>query len=497
MLVIISDLHFEEESSRNISGGGTHAPIYISRNIPPSAFRKIFTQLHEQARHDNAQRIDLVLAGDIFDLNRTAIWFRNNDSDARPYLSNRAIQPGSPVEAKVLEILQAINNPDQGVHTILQNIRDLARKGTYTNMEFRQQSFSRAYVDEAGQAKEAEIPVQIHYIPGNHDRLANATPAIRQKVRELLGVEGGDAPFPQILLFPAERALIRHGHEYDHYNFATDLSKIDPIPLHLPPENYDDPPFGDFVTVDLVSRISESFRALYSDETILSDPLLRQLYERALAFDDLRPLRAIFNYLLHIPQDEQLAGHSYDPGTLWRERVRPVIKQLRDDIYAQNRQYGWLQKLSHGRGFDPVVLVVRLALWLPVWNVIPYWLVQWLSNRALKSYKQEESKATYASREETVLRGDHLLVIAGHTHRPTVELIGRAAEGEQYYVDTGTWRHRSPSSPNLKTFGRIKTLTYAVVYGPDEDLGEMAAGHKLISLDHWSGFSKRWPQPEK
>ncbi|MCA9999788.1 MAG: metallophosphoesterase, partial [Anaerolineales bacterium] len=345
MLVIISDLHFEEESSRNIPGSGGKPPIYIQRNIPPSAFRKIFTQLHEQAKRDNAQRIDFVLAGDIFDLNRTAIWFRDNPSNARPYLSNRDIQPGSPEESKVLEILTAIDNPTQGVYTILQSIRDLAHKGTYINMELRQESFSRAYVDQSGRALEKEIPVQIYYIPGNHDRLANATPAIRQKVRQLLGVEGDGEPFPVTLDFPAEKVFIRHGHEYDHYNFAADLRKTASIPHQLPQEYYDNPPFGDFVTVDIVSRISEAFRTHYGDEAILQDKLLTQLYQRALEFDDLRPLRAILNYLLHIPQDEQLTGHIYDPNQLWRERVRPVIKQLRDDLYAQNKAYGWLKQL--------------------------------------------------------------------------------------------------------------------------------------------------------
>lgn len=513
MLVIISDLHFEEESSRNIyRDTAPDAPpaIYIPRNIPLGAFSKIFTQLREQAQRDKAQHIDLVLAGDIFDLNRTALWFQKNDDNVRPYLSNNDIQPGSSVETKVLEILAAIDKKDktvsekddQSVHAILKSIRALAHEGTYLNVnmvEPTKQSFSRTYEDEAGHMRRVTIPVKIHYIPGNHDRLANATPAIRQKVRELLGVEADDeagksALFPQTLLFPNERVLIRHGHEYDHHNFAADLRKTNPIPLKLPQAYYDDPPFGDFVTVDIVSRISEAFRKVYGDEEILSNELLQQLYKRVLEFDDLRPLHAILNYLLHIPQTEQTTDNNYDPATLWQKTVRPVIKQLRDDIYQPNKEHGWLNKLARGHGLDMVVLIVKLAVWLPIWNYVPYGLVQWLSNRAMKSYKQEESKAVYACREETILSQQHLFVIAGHTHRPTVELIGQAAAGEQYYVDTGTWRRRIPSTPDLKTFGRIKTLTYAVVYGPDEDLGKVAAGQKLASLDHWSGFTKRWPE---
>ena len=75
MLVVISDLHFEEEQSRDIEGPGPHPPIRISRNIRLNAFSKIFDRLSEQARRDGAHKMNLVLAGDIFELHRTALWF--------------------------------------------------------------------------------------------------------------------------------------------------------------------------------------------------------------------------------------------------------------------------------------------------------------------------------------------------------------------------------------------------------------------------------------
>ena len=72
MLVIISDLHLEEESSRDIKSDDPNvAPIEVTRNVNPRAFEKIFARWSQQAERAGAGKLDLVLAGDIFDLHRT------------------------------------------------------------------------------------------------------------------------------------------------------------------------------------------------------------------------------------------------------------------------------------------------------------------------------------------------------------------------------------------------------------------------------------------
>ncbi|HEX6387583.1 MAG TPA: metallophosphoesterase [Anaerolineae bacterium] len=474
MLVVISDLHFEEEGSRNIVGDGSLEPIIVRRNIRLNAFNKIFDRLAAQAVHDGARKMDLVLAGDIFDLHRTALWFQNNSKQVRPYVS--ADQVDADLEAKVLEILHAINEPAGPVRPILEALQRLVQQSIY--------------VDTFNVERSFPVPVELHFIPGNHDRLVNATPAIRRTVRQFLGLPDSAAPFRHVLVFDEERALIRHGHEYDHFNFSRDYRDVALLPLRLPEEAYDNSPFGDFITVDVASRISEEYRNYHGDQRILSDPLLRMVYERILEVDDLRPLRAIFNYLLYPPEP------GYTPEQIWREAVRPVAINLLEAVHDHPFLLGWLEKLEK-KGlldiYDAVQAVLSLRAWR--WGGLSLAKLQFLSDLSLRFYREEAGPQALAAREETIVNERHLFAVAGHTHRPKVELIGHPPAGEQYYVDTGTWRRRIPATPDFKSFGRIKSLTYAVLYGPEEDLGHPPVPGKLASLDYWSGVTQRW-QPK-
>jgi hypothetical protein len=99
---------------------------------------------------------------------------------------------------------------------------------------------------------------------------------------------------------------------------------------------------------------------------------------------------------------------------------------------------------------------------------------------------------TFAAKEQGITSGEYRFVIAGHTHTPATELIASDNHGERYYINTGTWRNRIPSTPDFKAFGRLKTLTYVIVYGPDEDTGGDRKAEKLASIDFWSGITQRW-----
>src|SRR5271155_3723082 len=124
MFVVISDLHFEEVASDRVSSPKSGRSLrFDDRNLSPGAFELVFRELASAAKGDGAKRLDLVLAGDIFDLHRTNRWF---EDDLRPYLSCRDISAGSLVEAKVLRILDAISS-EPAVLGSLQAIRRLAR----------------------------------------------------------------------------------------------------------------------------------------------------------------------------------------------------------------------------------------------------------------------------------------------------------------------------------------------------------------------------------
>lgn len=466
MLVVVSDLHFEEEKSDIISGKGGFSPVDFSRNLPGKAYQSFIAHLASEAERNNAQRLDLVFAGDIFDIHRTSLWVNDEVKHVRPYVNINEVDQD--VEERVLKILKAIQN-EPGVTKALKGFQ-LLGKGKYR--------------DNGNQ--DFPVPAYLHYIPGNHDRLANATGRIRKVVRKALGIQASEEPFPHVLTFQNEGAIVRHGHEYDRHNFAADLSDIQNVPLQLPDGAYDAAPFGDFATVDIAARIPLLFRQIHTDDYILSDPVLRNVYLRLLEFDDLRPQMAMLNFLLHIPRS------SVDPTDVWGAIV-PVLDHLLEELHEDSFLLDWLDRMDKKWQFDAID-VIQTALSLKSWRVVgvPLGLAQFISKTAIDSVSDLPGAKTFAAKEQGITSGEYRFVIAGHTHTPATELIASDNHGERYYINTGTWRNRIPSTPDFKAFGRLKTLTYVIVYGPDEDMGGDRKAEKLASIDFWSGITQRW-----
>jgi UDP-2,3-diacylglucosamine pyrophosphatase LpxH len=457
MIVVISDLHFEEVREGRIDGAGGAPEVVFERNLNPRAFIKLKENVID--KREQGHPLDVVLAGDIFDIHRTALWFKNGDG-IRPFDDPAAFAPGSPGEAKVLGILEKISE-EPNVKGSLDVIRSMA--------------------DSAGEAR-------IHYLPGNHDRLANATPAIRSKVRELLGLGASPDPFPHRFSPTGgdPPVLVRHGHEYDRFNFSADHGK-GAIALDLPEAEYSAPAFGDFMTVEVASQLPVLFRKVHTDATIVADPVLRALYIRLLEFDDVRPQSALVEFLLRTP------GLPLGEKGLWR-LIEPVVRELLEAIGDAPFLTRWLKKLEKHYQLDTFDWV-QLALKTKIWKAgLPLPLIRRLAGGS-RDAGQAASDALLSTvaREQALKEGGVRAVIAGHTHDPQVALLDRAANAERYYIDTGTWRNRVPATPDAKEFGRLKALTYVVAYGNDEDLGKAPTPvGKLWSFDYWSGFTQHW-----
>lgn len=471
MLVVLSDLHFEEEAANQIVGDGGQAPLKFHRNLPAEPYRLLFAHLADEARRNGAQRLDLVLAGDIFDLHRTGLWFTENEAGLRPYVNTS--QVSAELEALLLRIVRGISE-EKNVAGVLELFRLLS---------------AGKYRDRAGEEQTFPVPVQVHYLPGNHDRLANSSPAVRQAIRKALGLHEHGALFPYVHINEPEQVLVRHGHEYDYTNFSVDNRDRDPFPLHLPAVEYQDPTLGDFVTVDIAARMPALFRAYHGDGNILGDQTLRTLYLRLLEFDDLRPLTAIFNFFVYAD------GLLIDRNVAWRA-VEPVIINLLEELHDDPYLLGWLDKLDKKwclDMIDAIQAVLAAKPWRWTSKHVPLDLAEAIATRALSSTGRRPGVELYAARESTIRDGQHRFLIAGHTHRPQVALIANDHHGERYYVDTGTWRNRVPATPDYKQFGRLKSLNYVIVYGPHEDRHALPPERvKIASFDYWSGTTQGW-----
>ena len=472
MLVVISDLHFEEEISYTIPAGDGQEPVRFTRNLPAKAFARFVSGLAAEAIRNKARRLDLVFAGDIFEITRTPLWWEGAQMLARPFLP--ANQAGPETDARVLHILEAIAAPGGTVNEALAVFQRLGR-GFYIDLP---QMTERAF----------PVPVHLHFLPGNHDRHANGTPAIRRKVRQLLGMPDSAAPFPNAIPFQVERTLVRHGHEYDYINFNQDLRGQERIPLHLNSADYMAAPVGDFVALNFAARLGPLFRSYHSDEGIRRDPLLRRVYLRILEFDDLRPQSAALNFMLNIP------NLSFTHREIWSRALEPVAKLLLDELHDHPFLLTWLDRLDKKWQLDTVD-IVQGVLKLQPWSIlgVPLGVLQEASDKALSTAETNHQAVALAARESVIQTGEMLYVVAGHTHRPEVALLKSDQHGERYYVDTGTWRNRVLATADYTGFGRQKALTYVTIYGPDEDQGNPPQPGKISSVDYWYGLTQRWP----
>jgi UDP-2,3-diacylglucosamine pyrophosphatase LpxH len=471
MIVVISDLHFEEEAADTLRAAENG--VSLARNVPAKAFAGMIRDVLQMARDNEVGRIELILAGDIFDLHRTQLWFAE-DSGLRPYVNCDAVASGSALEAKILAILEAIA-AEKEVAGSLAIFRDFA---------------ANRLVE--GSAHSVELETELHYFPGNHDRLADATPAIRSRVRQLLGLAADCTPFEHQILFADPPVLIRHGHEYDRYNFAADL-RGSTIPVQLPTADYGRATFGDFVTTMIASRLPYCYRQKYTDAGIIEDSVLRAVYCRLLQFDDVRPQSAVVSFFLDMVTPRDLR-EAFSSRQAWQKKIwsilEPIVRRLVDEVSVDGYFRGWSRRLA------PWYLrpLLPALLWLRPWRYgISFWAVKLVSLFMNRAPVAADGPSLFAAREKALRDGPACFVVAGHTHKPQVAHVFTRQSLKKYFVDTGTWRNAVLRATVGRSYGRLNAATFVAFYGADPD--KPSAGAKTVprGLEYWSGYLQNWP----
>jgi UDP-2,3-diacylglucosamine pyrophosphatase LpxH len=458
MLIIISDLHLQHTGADGFqyqdAEGRTHE-CGVDRNITAEALTLLKDEIIHYRMKFQTKLLRLVLNGDILEILRTPLWL---EQGLRPYHEG---QPPIELRDLVLKILGKIEEDNQEF---------LAT--------FRQ--FFVQKRDERGQpiAEFADMKIEIIYLPGNHDRLVNAWPETRRKVRELLGIPVQDAPFAHELVYAHQEegarygVLIRHGHEYDRFNF------VDARPSESKAERYLRSPLGDVLALEVGAALSFRFRQRYAEQMArpVAGEVYRRLYLALLDFDDVRPDHTTFEYLTHaLNRIRTEFGAHLDEEVA--ELMRPILHESCNVIlknpFFKRKGTPWLSRFLTTRG------MVAHLLWLL--NVVPASKLVSLVKMALrlKGFVEKAEPATHAAGETVFQKGEIDLVIAGHTHHPTQVPLECPDARTGYFLDTGTWRTLIYDGPG-NVFGHLKSLSYVAVH----QQSELTNGRRF---DTWTG----------
>lgn len=426
MIIVMSDLHFAESTSLSI---GEH---HFNYNLPPEVYRAFFNEILEFIRYVNIQDIDLVLAGDIFEITRSALWQKDH---LRPYAHNDEVSEGSELEGRVNEIMDAIA-ADPRVAATLEIFRNLT-------IQMRR-------------------PVRIHFIPGNHDRLLNASRRVRNRTRSFLGMPPSDLPFENQYLHQTNgktQVLIRHGHEYDPANFGGDVRTWNEIPTLIDKSFYDRPSFGDIITTEIAAKLPILFKQYYTEEVILKDLELSAMFQRLIDFDNVRPSNALINFLFSTP--------GLSMKEVWR-LIEPAFVRMLDDL-AFYPEIG-KQIISFGgmKGFSAASLkaLLKTRLWR---RGLPFWMVKTLLSPVSRKSKIDDQSQIIL--KEECLRKENSpvrCIVSGHTHNPLVQLMKVEKGIETYHINTGTFRNVIATTPDLRDFGRLRSKARVLIFKDGE-----------------------------
>jgi hypothetical protein len=444
MLAIISDLHLQHTAHDVIRyfdpAAGTLRALGVRRNVSAEGLDILFAEIESNAAERRAEVVHLILAGDILELQRTPLWFAPDGSSIRPTDGNIGDDvPENPLRAMVLEVLDHVEEETSAFWVKL-----------------------RAFVERRAAAvarAEGGPRVEVHYIPGNHDRLTNAWASLRLRIRKLFGMAPSDAPFPHVLDWSRAEGYgvrVRHGQEYDPDNYGADRREA--LAGHASLADYLLPTLGDYMVLDCNTRLALAMRAYYP--TLLRLPGERGAHARALyaaltEFDDVRPQAMLVRYLT----TRLAAGDDATFGLL-----RPVLL----DVYDAAAASPFFVAIAKKHGAEkylggPLGAILRAGLQHLAGKDLAHLVNMLPDPEGPKAPHPADSAAT----EPGLAEGLFDLVVCGHTHDPdVVPLPGPEARG-MFYLDTGTWRTRIGSGSG-GAFGALRSYTMVLCYADSE-----------------------------
>lgn len=475
MLVAISDLHFVDGTA------GEH-------NLPYSAFESIFlSDIASLAKDKTAREIKILLLGDIIDPIRSTQWFDIAPAD-RPWGSNGLMDVPIPRGNSLTE-RQALKILGQVPETELQNSQPPGSlpKNTVLYKNWNTFKLFREFGSRLKSKFGVDLPVEIIYVPGNHDRLCNLYPAIRTALRQILGLtvnsntveddSTGQWWYRYDFTDESYGVYGQHGHQHDIWNYSGGNDYTF--------KGYLQVPIGEVFTTEFGAKIPYKLALLRDTYPQISAELINNLKD----IDNVRPLSRVMEWIYYRIKKED------------NDEIRKALNQALDEVVKELLDNEFVRKWRSPATTKDEVLRAICSPWL---SWIPKGVVALLGAKILLPFfmsmigdvkspeKDVYTRAAYHEKrwkENSAIR----FILYGHTHVPVQLPLDRERGREILYLNTGTWRNRIYKTVELDKspdFVELKQMTYSIFYGKDEDTTEKI--QNTVSFDVWTGAKKKF-----
>jgi UDP-2,3-diacylglucosamine pyrophosphatase LpxH len=451
MLVVISDLHLTD---------GT-----CGRSISSAAFQLFADRLKELVMHASQRtggtyrpirEVDLLLLGDILDLQHSTLWLKSKDgtpNPARPWTNFQAPEFAATVREITADIL-ANNAEAARILKSLTSGRTLTlppanRHGEPTNFHL----------------SRLPVKVNIYYMVGNHDwfyYLPGAEfDAIRWQVIEAFGLSNPPGPFPHKAeetstlsdLLGKHQVYAQHGDMYDSFNY--DIKGRDHAAL------------GDAFAIEIINRFPVEVEEKMKDD--LPVGMLASLRELV----NVRPALATPLWI-----SSQLRQNHVSDAL--QKELKHIWDKLGRDLLAQPFVR------SHDKWLKPDAVDGLQALF-SLTDAVSFKtldsLVLWIRK---KFWSDELTLSQHALKEGAFLNRKAQFIVYGHTHHheivPLDSIPASPVPTNQMYINSGTWHtyfDLAVHKPEEQKFVPYQVLTYLTFYKDDERNGRR--------FETWSG----------
>lgn len=462
MLIIVSDLHLTD---------GT-----CGRSISASAFQLFIDRLKELVMYASRrtdgnyrplQKVDILLLGDILDLQHSTLWLQKKDGSpnpARPWADYQAPEFAATVAEITADILA--NNADSA---------SLLKSLTTGKV------ISLPLANRRGKPSSLPLPrlpveVNLHYMVGNHDWFYHlpgaAFDAIRRKVIEAFGLSNPSGPFPHQAkespeiadLLSRHQVYAQHGDMYDSFNYdrgepqrtgEEDTRRRDRAAL------------GDAFAVEIINRFPVEVEAQLAKE--LPPGLLASLRELV----NVRPALATPLWI-----SSQLRQSHVSEAL--RKKFKQIWDKLGKEFLAQPfvRSFDKRLKLDAVDGLQALFGLTD-ALSFKTLDSLVLWIRK-------KFWSDQLTLAQYALKEDAFLNREAQFIVYGHTHHheiiPLDIIPATPRSTNQMYINSGTWHtyfDLAVHKPEEQKFVPYQVLTYLAFYKDDERDGRR--------FEAWSG----------